>query len=179
MKNIKTALIGLGVVLFGIGLYFSLSYINTLTNDGRVIISTNQPTIASYIYNSGSEYYGLGSGDISFSIKPGNYTVLFDYNNNLQYKNITVIKGKVLKVFMSIKDNNIKSENTSKLIQLLPYYGPGFEYSVTYSYDFSSGVAVPVITLSYTTPQSLSNALSWFSHIGINTSLINLKTVQV
>ncbi len=179
MQRVRLLLMASGLLLLGLSTYYLFSYFNVLANDGKVTITTSQKSMVSYIYSANSEYQKLGTGSVVFSIKPGNYTLLFDYKNNLQYKNITVRKGGGQNFSVLIPDNNIKSENTNKLIKLLPYYGPGLEYSVTYTYNFSTGVATPLVTISYTSAQSLNDALLWLKQIGVSPNQVNLKTTQV
>ncbi len=179
MRRIKLAILFLGTFLLLISIYKFFVYFNNLSNSGSVQINTSESTLTSYIYNSSSTYYSLGSGDVKFRIKPGHYSMLFDYNNNLSYRNIVVTNGSSQNISINIVDQFLKNTDTNNLIKLLPQYGPAFEYSITYSYSFSSGIAMPLVTISYTDQKSLSDALAWLEQVGANYSLLNINKVPV
>lgn len=144
-----------------------------------VTVNTSESTLSTYIYNSSSSYYLIGQGRTIFRIKPGKYTMLFDYMNNLDYKTITVNNNSSQNISINIVNQFSKNDATNALVKLLPQYGPGLEYSIKYSYSFVSGVAMPQITISYTTQKSLNDALYWIASVGANYNSLNISQVQV
>ena len=179
MEKIKTGLIYLSIILSLLGVYLVYRFIDISVNSGSINITTNNQSVISYIYGSSTEYHFIGSGNQVFKIKPGNYTILFSYENTIKRQNVTITKGGDLPVSVSMSGLSQQYQKTANFIKLLPYYGPGLDYSFTYSYSFTTGVAVPVVKLSYTSQQALNNALAWLEQIGVVPGSINMTSVEV
>jgi len=63
-----------------------------------------------------------------------------------------------------------QSIEANKLVQLLPFIGPGFEYRIDYTVDYSSGADIPIIEITGSTPQAQQDGLSWIKSQGYDTS---------
>jgi hypothetical protein len=65
----------------------------------------------------------------------------------------------------------------NKLIQLLPFTGPNFEYSVNYNVNYTAQGAVPIIEITGATQQDQQAALAWIKSQYPNTSSLTIQYI--
>lgn len=71
-------------------------------------------------------------------------------------------------------NNTIES---NKLLQLLPFTGPGFEYSVSYTVQYKNQKDIPVIEITAPTKQAQQAGLAWVESQGGNPSKLNIQYI--
>jgi hypothetical protein len=158
--------------------FFDISFNKDLTN--RVLVTSSLPAVESYKVqgkelviqlniplNPKQKYEIMISNIYAKSgqyIKPQYYsfTPKNINNNTLPIDQSQALLNKEKQYDQSIEAN--------KLVQLLPFIGPGFEYRIDYTVDYSAQADTPVIEITGATPQAQQDALSWIKNQGYDTS---------
>jgi hypothetical protein len=113
------------------------------------------------IYDTGGKHLA----DQKFIFRPKNINL-----NNLPKDQSQVLLNNQTQYAKTIQNN--------KLLQLLPFTGPGFEYRVDYTVNYSPQGSEPTIKITAPTPQAQQNALAWIKSQGQNLSSIKIQYIN-
>ena len=81
------------------------------------------------------------------------------------------------KVLLDAQSQYSQAIFNNKLVQLLPFTGPNFEYKITYTVDYSGATPMPVFIITAPDNQSQQDGLAWINGQGFKTSDLKLQYV--
>ncbi len=156
------------LLVFSAYMVYNTIHINSTT--GILDVTTNGASSLIDVSQNNTNAKFIGTGSKSVRLTPGTYLVSARITNSLVTKSVTITDQQTASVFLDI--NSVANQYTkdSALLSKLPYTGPASTFLIDYYLKYTNGVSTPIITVSYSSTNAKTAALSWFAYNGFKTS---------
>ena len=176
-KIFKRLALVLAVLYF---LYASINTIYVLESTGELIVNSQGSSITVSI-NKGSQFT-LPNGVYRVRLASGTYKIYASKNGMQQVKTVNIINKQTTNISISLTLSNQQSTQKAiiaeenRLIKILPFTGPNFEWQTSYNYTFTNNQAIPQIIINSTSQTGINDAMVWLKDSGYNITGFNIKT---
>jgi hypothetical protein len=181
LNQIARALTAFFVLVVFWGLYEVGLSVYQSQNTGTLEASSSGALLS--IYQPSHQIQDIGTSSAKVRLKPGSYKLFASIGKRQESRTIVIYKKQttVQKLTVTVPTAQTTPPNiieSDKLIKLLPFYGPNFEYTINYKYTFTSSIPQPIITIDTTAPTGLQDAEAWISGMGFNISLLDIQSIS-
>jgi hypothetical protein len=109
--------------------------------------------------------------------KSGKHFADMTYDFTPMYIDYNSLPGSQKAETLNKQTDYSNSIQNNPLVQLLPFTGPNFEYSINYTVNYNTSPPSPIFIITAPDKQSQQDALSWIASQGVKTSTLNIQYV--